>query len=506
MQGGTIMLRRISILFFLLLLISVPLGAVVRLPSLLTEHMVLQRDVPIHIWGKASPGEEVSVSFRTETRSTTADELGRWSVYLKPAEAGGPFSLTVKGLNVFSFNDIWVGDVWVAAGQSNMELLLKDTLGAKEEIASANLSKMRFFRDKKNTSAYPLEDVMANDWVVCSPDTAPTVSAVAYYFGKHLYETQKIPLGFIDASWGGTPLASFTSLEAISKDTSLMPVFSHWSHMANEQSSTLLRLEREGRELEEATAKAKAEGKEAPSRPWHPNFEAWAPAAIYNGMIAPLTLFPIRGAIWYQGESDASPERSTIYGRLFQTMIRDWRRAWGLADFPFFFVQLANWVAGPGNAWPELREAQSQALTLANTGMAVIIDVGDAKDIHPRDKKTVGTRLALSARAIAYGEKIPYASPLYRQITPEGNSLRVWFDHAEGGLAANGEAGLKGFEIAGSDGKFVKAEAAIDGSTVIVSNPSVPDPRYVRYGWADNPDVNLYNQSGLPASPFSSKD
>lgn len=414
--------------------------------------------------------------------------------------------MTIKGQNEFSFNDIWVGDVWVAAGQSNMELLLKDTSGAKEEIASANFPKMRFFRDKKITSAYPLEDVLSNDWVVCSPDTAPTISAVAYYFGKHLYETRKIPLGFIDASWGGTPLASFTSLEAISKDASLMPVFSHWSRMANEQASTLLQLEKAEREFEEAAAKAKAEGKAIPSHPWHPDIEAWAPAAIYNGMIAPLTRFPIRGAIWYQGESDASPERSSVYGRLFQAMIRDWRRAWGLGDFPFFFVQLANWVAGPDNAWPELREAQRQALMLANTGMAVIIDVGDPKDIHPRDKKTVGTRLALSARAIAYGEKINYASPLYRQITPEGNSLRVWFDHAEGGLTTKGEEGVKGFEIAGSDGKFFKAGAVIDDSTVVVSHPSVSDPRYVRYGWADNPEVNLYNRSDLPASPFSSKD
>jgi sialate O-acetylesterase len=425
---------------------------------------------------------------------------------LKPSEAGGPFALTIKGQNTIQMSDIWVGDIWVAAGQSNMELPLKETEGAQEEIAAAQFPQIRFFRVKKNTSAFPKKDVPADDWIVCRPETAPTFSAVAYYFGKQIYEAQKIPLGIIDASWGGTPLASFTSLVAISSDASLMPAYSHWSRMADEQAATLLRLEKEQQEYVKSVAAAKAEGKSIPNRPWHPNFEAWAPAAIYNGMIAPLTSFPIRGAIWYQGESDASPERSAVYGRLFQTMIRDWRKAWGVGDFPFFFVQLANWIAGPDNAWPELREAQRQALTLANTGMAVIIDVGDAKDIHPRDKKTVGTRLALSARAIAYGEKIPYASPLYRQITPEGNSLRIWFDHAESGLMARGEGGLKGFEIAGSDGKFVKAEAAIDGSTVLISNPSVPDPRYVRYGWADNPEVNLYNQSGLPASPFSSKD
>jgi sialate O-acetylesterase len=500
------MARHFPFAIGLLLLIPFSLAADVTLPSLLTPHMVLQREVPLHIWGMASPGEMVSVSFLGETQMVEADDLGCWSVYLKPAEAGGPFSLTVQGLNRVVLEDVWVGDVWVAAGQSNMEWALKETEGAREEIAAARYPRIRFFRVKKNTAAYPLEDVSPASWELCSPEKASNFSAVAYHFGKQIFETQKIPLGFIDASWGGTPLVSFTSLDAISRDASLMPVFSHWSQMAGEQAVTLLRLEKERKEFEETAAKAKAEGKQPPSRPWHPDFEAWAPAAIYNGMIAPLTRFPIRGAIWYQGESDASPERAPIYSRLFQTMIRDWRRAWRVGDFPFFFVQLANWVAGPENAWPELREAQRQALALRNTGMAVTLDVGAPKDIHPRDKRSVGLRLALAARVIAYGEKIEYSGPLFRQTTLEGQTLRVWFDQVGGGLATKGGETLKGFEIAGANGKFEKAEARIEGATVVVSHPAIAAPRWVRYGWADNPEVNLYNQADLPASPFSSKE
>jgi sialate O-acetylesterase len=222
-------------------------------------------------------------------------------------------------------------------------------------------------------------------------------------------------------------------------------------------------------------------------------------------MIAPLTRFPIRGAIWYQGESNASSERAPLYAHLFGTMIQDWRRAWGQGDFPFLFVQLANYKTGVNAKWPELRDAQRQTLALANTGMAVTADIGNPTDIHPKNKQDVGLRLALAARAIAYGEKIEYSGPLFRQATPEGNSMRVWFEHTGAGLAAKGGS-LKGFELAGADRKFVSADAVIDGATVMVSSASIAAPVYVRYGWSDVPECNLYNAEGLPASPFRSRE
>jgi sialate O-acetylesterase len=247
-------------------------------------------------------------------------------------------------------------------------------------------------------------------------------------------------------------------------------------------------------------AQAKANGTPQPDWHWHPDFAAWAPAALYNGMIAPLTPFAIRGVIWYQGESNSGPDRAPLYARLFPTMIRDWRNHWGEGDFPFLFVQIANWNTAPEDLWPDVRNAQRQALALKNTGMAVTIDIGDAVDIHPKNKLDVGLRLALAARAIAYEEKIEWSGPLYRQVTQEEHALRVWFDHANG-LAAKGAA-LTGFEIAGADGKYAPANAKIEGASVVVSNATVTAPISVRYGWAANPTCNLVNREGLPASPF----
>jgi sialate O-acetylesterase len=465
--------------------------------------MVMQRDLPIHLWGTAATGETVTATFRGESRSAAADNLGRWSLFLKPSPAGGPFALTVGASNALTFDDVWVGDVWLASGQSNMEWPLELTDGAAVEIAQARDAQIRWLRVAHRTSSFPLDDLTAGGWRVCTPESAPKMSAVGYYFARHLHERHQTPIGVIDASWGGTPLAAFTPFETIARDAALMPTLLHWSGMARAQAGTLLAAEKERREFEAAAARARAEGREPPPWPWRPEFDAWTPAAIYNAMVAPVTPFPIRGVIWYQGESDASPERAPVYARLFQAMIQGWRRAWGVGDFPFLFVQLAAWTAGPGNAWPELREAQTQALSLVNTGMAIAVDVGHPTDIHPRDKKSVGVRLALAARALAYGESIEYSGPLFRQATPEGASLRVWFEHADG-LTTRLGAAVEGFEIAGADGKYVQADARIEGSTVLVAKASVPSPRLVRYGWADYPRVSLYNAAGLPASPFRS--
>ena len=333
----------------------------------------------------------------------------------------------------------------------------------------------------------------------CTPETVADSSAVAYFFARNLQQKLGVAIGLIETFWGGTAAESWTSLHALSADASLMPVFAERAKMVDSEPTTLLELKQEEREFQKAVEQAKSEGKPLPWRQWHPDFAAWAPAALYNGMIAPLTPFAIRGVIWYQGEAN-SGERAPLYAHLFQTMIGDWRRAWDEGDFPFLFVQIANWNTEPDGRWPEVRDAQRKALALRNTGMAVTIDIGDPVDIHPKNKQDVGLRLSLAGRAIAYGEKIEWSGPLYRQVTQEEHALRVWFDHA-GGLMARG-AELTGFEVADGDGKYSAADTKIEGTSVVVSSAAVPKPVSVRYGWAANPTCNLVNKEGLPASPF----
>ena len=369
-----------------------------------------------------------------------------------------------------------VGDVWVASGQSNMEFSVKEGIDAQTEMARADHPGIRLFHVKNKVAHYPLDDVVAEPWTSCTPDSVSDFSAVAYFFGRHLHEKLDVPIGLIETSWGGTPAEAWTSLHALSADASLMPVFASWARMNDGEAVHQLQREKELSEWRRAVDRAKTEGKEPPGFPWEPNIDSsWMPAGLYNAMIAPLTRFPIRGAIWYQGESNASRERASLYAHLFGTMIQDWRSAWGQGDFPFLFVQLANFKTEPDAKWPELRDAQRQTLALANTGMAVTIDIGTTDDIHPKNKQDVGMRLALAARAIAYGEKIEYSGPLFRQATPEGSAMRLWFDHVGGGLTAKGGS-LTGFEIAGADRKFVPADAAIDGATIVVSSPSVSAP------------------------------
>jgi sialate O-acetylesterase len=503
MMHKTLRLPSLQILFLLIALtvaLSVKARADVTLPSLLADHVVMQRGVPVHVWGMAAPHEAVSVTFRGETKAGTADEDGRWSVFLSPGEAGGPFQLRIKATNTIVLDDILVGDVWVASGQSNMEFPMTGLVNPQAEIAAAQYPKIRLFLVKHKPADYPLENIESKGWAACTPETVADSSAVAYFFARHLQQKLGVPIGLIESSWGGTAAESWTSLHALAADASLMPVFAARAKTLDEESTTVLHQQREEREFQQALAQAKADGKPLPWRQWHPDFAAWAPAALYNGMIAPLTPFAIRGVIWYQGEANASPDRASLYARLFQTMIRDWRNAWGEGDFPFLFVQIANWNTEPGELWPDVRNAQRQALALKNTGMAVTIDIGDPDDIHPKNKQDVGLRLALAARAITYGEKIEWSGPLYRQVTQEEHALRVWFDHA-GGLMAKG-ATVTGFEVAGADGKYSVAEAKIEGTSVVVSSPAVPTPISVRYGWAANPACNLFNKEGLPASPF----
>jgi sialate O-acetylesterase len=481
-----------------------PLYANVRLPKILSSHMVVQRDRPIHIWGWSDPGEEIRVTLNSATESTTASDLGRWSVYLPPQPAGGPVQIRVEGNNTIVLDDVLIGDVWFASGQSNMQFPLKGFPTAPlnnsaEEISRANQPNIRLLFVPNKASSFPLRDY-EQGWIACTPETAANFSAVAYFFGRDLAAAEHVPIGLIDSSWGGTPAGSWVSLEGVSSDAGLMPVFAEHVRMADEEADVPLHRAADAR----AIAAARAANQPPPRHSWHPNFESWTPAWLFNGMVAPALPFPIKGVIWYQGESDSGIDRASMYAKVFPALIADWREHWQEGNFPFLYVQISNYKSNAKQNWPIVREAQRRTLAVTNTGMAVTIDIGNPNNVHPSDKQDVGRRLALAARAIAYGEKIEYSGPLFRQISIDNSNVRVWFDHAESGLVAK-DGPLEGFEIAGTDRRFVTATARIDGDTVIVSSPGVPDPKYVRYGWANAPVVNLFNSIGLPASPFTSE-
>ncbi|MBI1895450.1 MAG: sialate O-acetylesterase, partial [Acidobacteria bacterium] len=454
---------------------------------------------------KADPGEQVTVRFRGQSASTQADTIGRWSVSLQPLAAGGPDDLTVQGTNTITLHDVLVGDVWLASGQSNMEFTVGRSNNAQQEIAAANYPRMRLFRVAHKVSDYPLDDVTGS-WATANADSVPQFSAVGYFFARQLHQHLKVPVAVIESNWGGTPAESWTSLPALTSDPALLPHLHEWAMSLSRYPEANARYETALKKWESQAAAAKAQGSAVPRRPGAPQGPGhhWTPSGLYNGMIAPLTPMAIRGVIWYQGESNAGRARAFLYERLFGAMIQDWRRAWAQGDFPFLFVQLANYGrTGPDSHWPELREAQLKTLALRNTGMAVTIDIGNPDDIHPTNKQDVGKRLALAARAVAYGEKLVHSGPLFRTAAPEGGALRVWFDHIGGGLTAKGGE-LKSFEIAGADRKFVPAAARIEGQTVVVSSPQVAAPVHVRYAWTDTPEANLYNREGLAASPFRS--
>ena len=407
--------------------------------------------------------------------------------------------MSVKATNTITLSDVLVGDVWVASGQSNMEFPMRELTNADAEIAAAKYPKIRVFRIEHRPSDFPRSDVEAKDVGRMHAGSGSGVLSRRVLFCAGPSSEAEYPNRSRGDLLGRHSGGILDQSAPLSADASLMPVFAARSRMVDGQETTVLQMQQEERDYQQSVEQAKAEGKPVPWRNWHPDFAAWAPAALFNGMIAPLTHFAIRGVIWYQGESNDA-KRAPLYSHLFPTMINDWRRAWDQGDFPFLFVQIANFNTDPEANWPEIRDAQRRTLSLRNTGMAVTIDIGDPGDIHPKDKLDVGSRLALAARAISYGEILEWSGPLYRQLTREDHALRVWFDHAKG-LAAKGGA-VSGFEVAGADSQFVPADAKIEGTSVVVSSSSVSDPVSVRYGWAANPTCNLFNREGLPASPF----
>lgn len=623
----------------------------IGLPAVFGDHMVLQREVELPVWGTARPGGEVVVEIAGQSRSAVVGQDGSWRVTLEPLPAGGPHELVVRGEETVILRDVLVGEVWLASGQSNMEMPLAAwgrVLDHEVEIARADYPQVRLFQVERDTAVRPRSDVRGEGWRPCAPETVAGFSSTAYFFGRRLHRELGVPVGLIHTSWGGTAAEAWTSagtLETMddfqeaaravraTTDAELVEMAKAWAEATVTRQRALVERDaglsgstplwaapdlddsawqtmelpttweqagheeldgvvwfRRAVELPEGWAGAELElglgpiddaddtffngvrvGGEstwstprryavpaAVTRPGHnviavrvvdtlfsgglwgkaedfrlrgpagPPLELagdWRyrigldldevaplppsphsphrPSVLYNAMLRPLAPYAVRGVIWYQGESNV--ERAHQYRRLFPALIRDWRATWGRDDLPFYFVQLANYLPAqpdPGeSAWAELREAQLETLSLPATGMAVSIDIGDADDIHPKNKQEVGNRLARLALRRLYGRAVPDSGPLYREMRVESDRIRLFFDHAYGGLEARNGA-LRGFAVAGEDRRFRWADAAIDGDTVVVWSPEIEDPVAARYGWADNPACNLYNAAGLPASPF----
>ena len=626
-----------SICIIIFACVCVPLMAVIKLPSIVSDNMMIQRDLPVKLWGWADKGETVSVTFNGQTEKVKTGRDGLWNVQFKAMPYGGPYKMVIKSkMNSISLKNILIGDIWVCSGQSNMEFVVNNVNHAKEEIAKANYPKVRLLTVNKGMATTPLQDANASGWVECSPRSIAEFSAVGYFFGRELYRQLNIPIGLINTSWGGTIVETWTSAQMMItqpdykqkmdilhsnsfaqkflknnkfdiiqladnepgttqkwylpevdvlgwKKTNLPALWSAenihgegvvWYRkefiLTSEQAQsnvsiclgaiddwdeTYLNGRKIGTTQSYNTPREYVvcsdglkEGKNtlvvkvintggdagfsypadkiycqtntariSLSGEWKfkistiiDNSEIIGPndypTLLYNTMIAPLTHFPIKGAIWYQGESNS--DEAYKYRTLFPNMITDWRNTWNEGNFPFYFVQLAKYMdpaVQPGEStWAELREAQHMTLRLPQTGEAVITDIGEANDIHPRNKQDVGYRLALNALYKTYGLNIEYSGPEYQSMKIEKNRIILSFDHVAQGLLAKGKYGyVEGFAIAGADQKFVWANASIKGNTVIVSSPFVTDPVAVRYAWANNPnDANLYNSKGLPASPF----
>ncbi len=499
--------RRWIVSTFVILVAAAVASADVRLPAVIGSNMVLQQGKPATIWGWAEPGEKinVSVSWLDMKWAVAADDQGNWSFQMAVPKVGGPYTMTLAGKNVVELKNVLVGEVWVCSGQSNMQMSVRSSNDADREIAAADYPNIRLFSVKRTVAAEPQKDC-EGQWSACTAETIPDFSAVAYFFGRYLHKELNIPIGLIHTSWGGTPAEAWTSDEYMKSDADFEPILKRHNDAVAAYPEAMRQYKEKLAQWQQDVEKAKAEGKNPPNRPGEPYGPGnpHNPSGLYNAMIAPLVPFSIQGAIWYQGESNAG--RAYQYRKLFPAMIRSWRDSWGQGEFPFLFVQLANFMAvkdQPGDsAWAELREAQTMTLAMKNTGMAVIIDIGEANDIHPKNKQDVGARLALWALANTYGRGVVHSGPLYKSHRVDGNKVILSFDHVGGGLLAKDGEPLKGFAVAGPDKKFVWAEAKIEGETVVVGSDQVAEPVAVRYAWADNPVCNFYNKEMLPASPF----
>ena len=489
--------------WLLTLLLATTTVHAVELANIFTDHMVLQRGLPVPVWGTGRAGDTITVEFAGQKRTGRVDAAGRWQVTLKPLTASAkPRDLIVKSKTQNQpaiITDVLVGEVWLASGQSNMEWPLIGTANASNAIAHATDPQLRFFTVNHHISDTPLT-TLAGNWTNCTPATVAGFSAVGYYFGRDLRHALAVPVGVIRSAWGGTPAQAWTSRAAMLANPHVRAIVEDYERAVREFDPVKAEEAYQAALLKHQAAVEQAAGESrpppaAPVRAKAPVSNFLSPARIYNAKIAPLAPLAIRGVIWYQGENDSG--QAGLYRHLFPTLIQDWRRAFG-REFPFLFVQ----IAPHKYMVPAIRDAQLYTWrTVPRTAMVVITDHGDAEDIHPPRKEPVGARLALAARALAYGEQIEYSGPVFDKQKFDGARAILNFQHVGAGLVAEGGP-LTGFEMAGADQKFFPATATITGKQIVVTSDKVPAPVAVRFGWATVPVVNLFNKQGLPASPF----
>ena len=500
---------------------GVALGDIV-LPHVIGNNMVLQRQIEMPIWGWAAAGETVTVQLGPNAAKATADATGAWMVRLPAMEAGGPYEMTVSGRNTIKLTNILVGEVWLCSGQSNMRWPLNAASDGKEAVAGAELPKMRLFQVPLRSAGQPVADVNAS-WAPCQPATAARFSAVGFHFGRMLHKELKVPVGLIDAGWSGSRIEPWVPPQGFASVREFPDLTGDITQVRRDYVETF---DRELATLEawaRGARAALADGRPLPLQPaawpldekamnYQIQLTAGRATEIYNGMIHPLVPFGIRGAIWYQGESNVTawplihysiPDGGLTYALKMKALVQGWRAVWGEGDFPFYYVQIAPCKGYPPGAVPEFWEAQTAAMSIKNTGMAVTTDIGVLDNIHPPNKRDVGKRLALWALAKTYGRAdVVCSGPQYKSLAGEGNKARLAFEHVGGGLASRDGKPLTWFTVAGEDRKFVAARAEIAGDAVVVWSDAVATPAAVRFAWDNEAMPNLMNKEGLPTIPF----
>ncbi len=487
-------------------------SAQVKPSPLFSDHAVLQSGMSVPIWGTADPAEKVTIKFNGQTRSAIADSSGKWTVRLTKLKAGGPFEMTIAGSKAgeapIVVKDVLVGEVWLGSGQSNMQFYVSNKgpghapyglLDEEKEIAAANYPQLRMFT-VKNATAYTPQTDLTGEWQVCTPETVPNFSAVGYLFGRDLNQALKLPVGIVLSAFGASTAEAWVPRDALLSDPLLKPMVEKLDAREDYFKAHPGATDADA-PPSPLTINARP-GRPGPMR--DPAHDQHQPTVLFNAMINPILPYAIRGAIWYQGESITGGTHGLLlYGHVMETLVTDWRKQWGEGNFPFYVVQLPGQQNVSNN--PLVREQQAKILALPNTGMAVVLDTSEAKNVHPHNKEPLGDRLTKIALANVYGRKIEYSGPVYASMKTEGSAIRVKFTHAAGLTAKDGP--LHWFQIAGADQKFVDADAKIDGDSVIVSSPQVSAPVAVRYAWDNYPDTaNLYNGAGLQAAPFRTDD